>query len=155
MRVLLERGNRLVSVPFQTSRLVEFADTDMAGIMHFSAFFRYMEAAEHELLRSLGFSVYSEIDGDVVSFPRVAASCEFHSPARCEDVLEIDVSVKRVGTKSVTYGFQFTQMGRDVATGEMTSVCCRVPHGQPPVSIAIPDVVAAKLRELAGNSIKP
>ena len=67
--------------PFHTSRFVEFADTDMAGIMHFSAFFRYMEAAEHELLRSLGFSVYSEIDGDVVSFPRVAASCEFHSPA--------------------------------------------------------------------------
>ena len=54
--------------PFHTSRFVEFADTDMAGIMHFSAFFRYMEAAEHELLRSLGFSVYSEIDGDVVSF---------------------------------------------------------------------------------------
>ena len=91
--------------PFHTSRFVEFADTDMAGIMHFSAFFRYMEAAEHELLRSLGFSVYSEIDGDVVSFPRVAASCEFHSPARCEDVLDIDVTVRRVGTKSVTYGF--------------------------------------------------
>jgi acyl-CoA thioester hydrolase len=137
--------------PFHTSRLVEFSDTDMAGIMHFSAFFRYMEAAEHELLRSLGFSVYSEIDGDVVSFPRVAASCDFHSPARCEDLLEIDVSVRRVGTKSVTYGFQFTQGGRDVATGQMTSVCCRVPHGEPPVSIPIPGVVAEKLRTLASE----
>jgi acyl-CoA thioester hydrolase len=134
--------------PFRTSRLVEFADTDMAGIMHFSSFFRYMEAAEHELLRNLGFSVYSEIDGDVVSFPRVAAKCEFHSPAKCEDVLDIDVTVKRVGTKSVTYGFDFSQHGRDVATGEMTSVCCRVPHGKPPVSIPIPDAVAARLRKL-------
>jgi 4-hydroxybenzoyl-CoA thioesterase/acyl-CoA thioester hydrolase len=141
-----------VSARFHTSRLVEFADTDMAGIMHFSSFFRYMEAAEHELLRSLGFSVYSEIDGDVVSFPRVAASCEFHSPARCEDVLDIDVAVRRVGTKSVTYGFVFSQQGRDVARGEMTSVCCRVPHGQAPVAIPIPDVVAEKLRKLAGNS---
>ena len=132
---------------FHTSRMVEFSDTDMAGIMHFSAFFRYMEAAEHELLRSMGFSVYSEIDGDVVSFPRVAAKCEFHSPARCEDVLDIDVAVRRVGTKSVTYGFAFSQKGRDVATGEMTSVCCRVPHGQPPVSIPIPTAVAKKLRE--------
>ena len=132
---------------FHTSRMVEFSDTDMAGIMHFSAFFRYMEAAEHELLRSMGFSVYSEIDGDVVSFPRVAAKCEFHSPARCEDVLDIDVAVRRVGTKSVTYGFAFSQKGRDVATGEMTSVCCRVPHGEPPVSIPIPNAVAAKLRE--------
>lgn len=134
---------------FHTSRFVEFSDTDMAGIMHFSAFFRYMEAAEHELLRSLSFSVYSEIDGVPVSFPRVAASCEYHSPARCEDVLEIDVTVLRVGTKSVTYGFHFSQHGRDVAKGEMTSVCCRVPHGQPPVSIPIPDVIATKLGELA------
>jgi acyl-CoA thioester hydrolase len=138
--------------PFHTSRLVEFSDTDMAGIMHFSAFFRYMEAAEHELLRNLGFSVYAEIDGDVVSFPRVAASCDFHSPARCEDVLEIDVTVHRVGTKSVTYGFAFSQSGRDVATGQMTSVCCRVPHGEAPQSIPIPDVVADKLRQLAGEA---
>jgi 4-hydroxybenzoyl-CoA thioesterase/acyl-CoA thioester hydrolase len=137
--------------PFHTSRFVEFADTDMAGIMHFSAFFRYMEAAEHELLRSLGFSVYSVIDNDVVSFPRVAASCEFHSPAKCEDVLEIDVTVRRVGNKSVTYGFQFSQHGRDVATGEMTSVCCRVPHGEAPVSIPIPNSIADKLRQLAGT----
>jgi len=141
-----------VSTPFHTSRLVEFSDTDMAGIMHFSAFFRYMEAAEHELLRSLGFSVYSEIDGMAISFPRVAASCQYHSPTRCEEVLDIDVTVHRVGTKSVTYEFQFSHDGRDVATGEMTSVCCRVEHGQPPVSIAIPDSVADKLRQLAAAS---
>jgi len=140
-----------VPTPFHTTRLVEFADTDMAGIMHFASFFRYMEGAEHELLRSLGLSVYSEIGGVPITFPRVAASCEFHSPARCEDVLEIDVTVDRVGTKSVTYGFKFTHKGGDVATGKMTSVCCRVPHGGEPVSIVIPDEVAAKLRNLAGG----
>ena len=80
-------------VLFDTTRLVEFADTDMAGITHFASFYRYMESAEHELLRSLGLSVYSEIDGVPITFPRVAASCEFHSPARCEDVLDIDVTI--------------------------------------------------------------
>jgi len=136
--------------PFQTKRLVEFSDTDMAGIMHFSAYFRYMEAAEHELLRSFGLSVYTEIDGAAVSFPRVAASCNYSSPVRCENVLDIDVSIKRVGTKSVTYVFRFAHQGRDVATGEMTSVCCRVIHGQPPVSMPIPDSFAQKLREMVG-----
>ncbi len=137
--------------PFHTSRFVEFSDTDMAGIMHFSAFFRFMEAAEHQLVRSLGFSVYSQVNGDVISFPRVAASCEFHSPARCEDILEIDVTVEHVGTKSVTYGFAFSQHGRDVATGKMTSVCCRVPHGKSPVSIPIPDEISYKLRKMADD----
>ena len=35
-------------------RRVEFAETDMAGQVHFSNFFRYMEAAEHAFFRSLG-----------------------------------------------------------------------------------------------------
>jgi len=136
---------------FHVSRLVEFADTDMAGIMHFSAFFRFMEAAEHALLRSLGLSVYSTVEGEVVTFPRVAASCEYHSPARCEEELGIDVTVERVGTKSVTYVFAFSHVDRKVATGKMTSVCCRVPHGGVPVSIPIPDEVAAKLHKMAGT----
>lgn len=138
-----------MSTPFRTSRFVEFSDTDMAGIMHFSAYFRHMEAAEHALLRSIGLSVYSEIDGSAVSFPRVAASCEYHAPIRCEDVVDINVTIRRVGTKSVTYGFQFTHNGRDVALGEMTSVCCLVKHGEAPVSIPIPAHVADKLRALA------
>jgi 4-hydroxybenzoyl-CoA thioesterase/acyl-CoA thioester hydrolase len=138
-------------IPFHTTRLVEFSDTDMAGIMHFSAYFRYMEAAEHELLRSIGLSVYAEVGGAAISFPRVAASCQYKSPVRCENVLDIDVSVRRVGTKSVTYGFAFSHQGRQVADGEMTSVCCRVEHGRPPVSIAIPDQFADKLRRMAGG----
>src|ERR1700733_7485083 len=135
--------------PFRTSRFVEFADTDMAGIMHFSAFFRFMEAAEHALLRSLGLSVFKEIGGEMITFPRGSASCDYRSPARCEEVLEIDVTVDRVGTKSVTYGFAFSHNGRDVAKGKMTSVCCRIRHGGSPVSIPIPDEIASKLRKLA------
>jgi acyl-CoA thioester hydrolase len=140
-----------MATPFRTSRFVEFSDTDMAGIVHFSAFFRYMESAEHALLRSLGFSVYADVGGEVVTFPRVAASCQYHSPARCEQTLDVEVTVRRVGTKSVTYGFEFSHDGRAVATGEVTGVCCRLPHGGAPISIPIPDAFAAKLRELAGN----
>ena len=46
-----------MATAFVTSRRVEFSDTDAAGIMHFVAFFRMMEQAEHELLRSVGLSV--------------------------------------------------------------------------------------------------
>jgi 4-hydroxybenzoyl-CoA thioesterase/acyl-CoA thioester hydrolase len=135
-----------MGTPYRTRRMVEFHDTDMAGIMHFSAFFQYMEMAEHELLRSLGFSVYSTAGGEHISFPRVAASCDYHAPARCEDVLEIEVRVERVGEKSITYDFRFSLDGRDVATGSMTSVCCHVEPGSPPRSTKIPAEMAEKLR---------
>lgn len=131
--------------PFRTSRLVEFHDTDMAGIMHFASFFQYMESAEHELIRSAGFSVHSQIDGQTLSFPRVAASCDFHSPARSEDLLDIAISLTRIGTKSLTYQHHFSHEGREVATGEITSVCCRVEPGQPLVAVPLPAEVKEKL----------
>lgn len=131
---------------FRTVRLVEFHDTDMAGIMHFASFFQYMESAEHELLRSLGFSVHSVVDGQTLSFPRVAASCQYHSAARCEQALEIAVTVARLGTKSITYDFQFTHAEREVATGSLTCVCCYVEVGAPLVSVAVPVELAEKLR---------
>ena len=133
--------------PFRTTRLVEFHDTDMAGIMHFAAFFQYMESAEHELIRRAGFSVHSSVAGETLSFPRVATSCQFHSPARCEELLDIEVQITRIGTKSLTYQVRFTHEEREVATGEITCVCCRVTPGEPITSAPIPTEIADSLRE--------
>lgn len=133
--------------PFRTTRLVEFHDTDMAGIMHFASFFHYMESAEHELLRALGLSVHGTIDGEMLSFPRVATSCQFKSPARCEEILDIAIRISRLGRKSITYDFDFRSEMREVATGQITCVCCRVVPGGPLESVAIPADVAAKLQQ--------
>jgi acyl-CoA thioester hydrolase len=134
--------------PFRTTRLVEFHDTDMAGIMHFASFFHYMESAEHELLRSLGLSVHATTnDGEMLSFPRVATSCEFRSPARCEEILDITIQIPRLGSKSITYSFDFSIKSRPVATGEITCVCCRVVPGKPLESVKIPADVAEKLKK--------
>lgn len=132
---------------FRTTRLVEFHDTDMAGIMHFASFFHYMESAEHELLRSLGLSVHTTVGGEMLSFPRVATSCNFRSPARCEEILDIAIRISRLGSKSITYDFDFRIEDREVATGQITCVCCRVVPGKPLESVAIPADVAAKLRK--------
>ena len=47
---------------YRYRRRVEFSETDLAGIVHFSNYFRYMEAAEHEFFRSLGLSIHLERD---------------------------------------------------------------------------------------------
>lgn len=133
------------NLPFRVPRRVEFCDTDAAGIVHFSAFFRYMEQAEHELLRSVGLSVLlSDAEGKI-SWPRVAARCDYQSPARFDEMLDIDVSIPRLGRSSVTYRFVFRRGEQLLATGEMTSVCCRIPADGPPKSLAIPDWFAVKL----------
>ena len=115
---------------YSTHRRVEFRDTDAAGIVHFSAFFPMMEAAEHEMLRSLGIAVLptGESKLPAVTWPRVAASCSYASAARFEDLLTIDVNVDEIGTTSVQYRFRFSREGELIAEGKMVAVCCRVPQ---------------------------
>jgi len=132
--------------PFRTSRRIEFRDTDAGGIAHFSTFFIFMEQAEHEFLRQLGMSVHRDDGVNVVSWPRVSARCDYQSPVKFEDVLDIEVRIARVGQKSVTYEFAFSCQGRAVAEGQITAVCCRIEAGQPPQSIPIPADIAALLK---------
>jgi YbgC/YbaW family acyl-CoA thioester hydrolase len=129
---------------FRTTRRIEFADTDMAGIVHFANFFRFMEAAEVEFLRSRGLSVVVHLAGQKISFPRVSASCDYLRPARFEDLLEITVNVEKIGTKSVTYGFEFFRDGELLARGQVSSVCCRV-DGRQLESIEIPAAIRQKI----------
>jgi YbgC/YbaW family acyl-CoA thioester hydrolase len=130
---------------FRTSRIVEFGETDMAGIVHFSNFFRYMESAECALLRSLGLGVKLDWEGQTLGFPRVAATCDYVRPARFEDVLDVEVAIVRLGEKSVAYGFDFTRAGELIAKGKVTSVCCRVLGEHKLQSIPIPASYRAHL----------
>ncbi len=131
---------------FVVQRRVEFCETDAAGIAHFSAFFQYMEQAEHALLRHLGLSVVWPDKDGTISWPRVSAQCDYTDAVKFEHVLEIAVGVERLGTKSVTYCFDFTREGRPVATGKITAVCCRFFLDQSPVAIPIPKWIADRLR---------
>lgn len=135
-----------MTVQFRTTRRIEFVDVDLAGFVHFSRFFIFMETAEHEFLRSLGTSVHTHIDGEEIGWPRLAASCEYLKPARFEDVLEIEVIVKRKGNSSMTYEFRFHRDKTLIARGEVSSICCKIhpQHGLKP--IPIPSFLADKIK---------
>ena len=78
---MTRQTKRRVASPasYRTTRRVEFRDTDAAGIMHFSAFFNYMEQVEHEFLRHLGMSVLARDEEGAISWPRVSASCDYQA----------------------------------------------------------------------------
>ncbi|MGI9178384.1 MAG: acyl-CoA thioesterase [Pirellulales bacterium] len=132
--------------PLTTRRRVEFRDTDAAGIVHFSAFFFWMESAEHELLRSAGIGVVERNDGGVdASWPRVSASCDYLSAVRFGDELDIAVSVEAIGRSSVTYAFAFGHAGRPVARGRVVAVRCLMHPGSKPEAVAIPADIVQRL----------
>ena len=126
---------------FQYARRVQFAETDLAGIVHFSCYFRYMEEAEHALWRAAGLS----ITGESLGWPRVNASCEYRAPLRFED--EIVVTVRAaLGRRRIEYDFVIVRGSTPVATGVMTSVCTRTSATGALETIAIPDEIAGRLR---------
>ena len=131
---------------FHTTRRIEFSDTDMAGIVHFSRFFVFMEAAEHAFLRALGTSVSTEWDGNKIGWPRLEATCTYLSPAVFEDVLDIHLKVIRKGTKSLTYRFDFFRGETAIARGELSVVCCICNPGEKIRSIPIPDFITDQIQ---------
>ena len=138
-----------MSQKFKLTRRVEFRDTDMAGIVHFSNFFIYMEQTEHEFLRSVGLGVICEVDGQKISWPRVNAQCDYKRAIRFEELIDIEVTVKRIGTKSSTYGFEFIRDQELVAQGEITAVCCLIAHGELPKPVIIPEGFLTAVRPYA------
>lgn len=129
---------------FRLRRRVQFAETDLAGVLHFSNYLRLMEEAEHAFWRSLGLSVVMERDDGKVSWPRVAVRCEYFAPARFEDELDLRVIVAEIGEKSLRLEVEFQRGHALLARGEMKMVCCRMAQGAFS-SIPIPDDIRARL----------
>jgi YbgC/YbaW family acyl-CoA thioester hydrolase len=103
------------------SRRVQFYETDAAGIVHFSWYFRYMEEAEHALWRAAGLSIAPP--GSEFGFPRVAVSCDYKAPLRFEDEFDTHIRIVTMTDKSLRYACQVTLGDVLVATLGMTIVC--------------------------------
>ena len=137
-----------MSFEFRTKRRIEFAETDMAGIVHFSNYFRYMEQTEHEFFRSLGLSVHMRIDDKVVSWPRVRTECAYSVPLAFEEDVEIHLLVRKKTKKSITYDFEFSKPGGPiVARGSVTTLCVTMdPSTKQMTSIPIPKPIDEKIQ---------
>jgi len=100
----------------------------MAGIVHFSNYFRYMEAAEHDFFRALGYSIVTRIGGRQYGWPRIHVECRFSHPLRFEDEFEIRLLVDEIRRRSIRYVFEFTKLvpgGEKIRLGQgsIVAVC--------------------------------
>jgi len=133
---------------FKHQRRVEFPETDMAGIVHFSNYFRYMEAAEHAFFRSLGFSVAPYAHGDVIGWARGHVDCTYLAPLHFEDLLELQVLVTGKSRRTIDYIVVFRRVGDStvLAHGAMTVVCVAKPPGDGRMrSAEIPSEIDARI----------
>jgi acyl-CoA thioester hydrolase len=126
---------------FTLRRRVMFHETDSAGIVHFSNYFRYMEEAEHALWRAAGISVASR-SADV-GLPRVSASFDYHRPLKFEDEFDARIRIVSIRDKSMRYVCTLTKGEVQIATGTITVVCVsKDEHGMMKARPFPPDIAS-------------
>ena len=143
---------------FKAVRSVEFYETDMAGIVHYSNFFRYMETAEHGFFRSLGFSTATDKTDPPIGWPRVHAECDYLQPLRFEDEVEIHLLVSEMKSKALSYLFRFRKLNAalplEVARGKLTVVCVTHEADGKMKATPIPKAVADKIEVAPAELLK-
>ena len=135
-------GHPLGMAEYRYRRRVQFAETDMAGVAHFSSIARYMEEAEHALWRAAGLSIVKA--GTPLIFPRVALAIDFAAPLVFEDEVEVHVRVEAMTRRTIRYAHTLTRGETTIATGTMTAAC--VSTEPPPLhAVDIPTDIRQKL----------
>ena len=129
---------------FRYRRRVQFAETDLAGIVHISCFFRYMEEAEHALWRAAGLTIARA--GETTGWPRLAATFDFRAPLRFEDEFDVAVRIANVTRRSLQYEFTITKDEVVIGKGTITTSYVSKAPGQPMASLDMPEDVVARLR---------
>ena len=132
--------------PFRYSRRVQFAETDLAGIVHFSWIFRYMEEAEHAAWRAAGLSIAEK--GGPLGWPRVAASFEFRNPLHFEDEIEVIIRLADVGSRSLQYEHTIVRGGVVIGNGRITTVCVQKTAEGQMRAVEIPAAILQKLKSV-------
>ena len=127
------------------TRRVLFYETDLAGIVHFSCYLRYMEEAEHALWRAAGLSIAPPDHS--IGFPRVSVTCNYAAPLYFEDEFEVHVRIEKLGPRTIHYAHVITRGETKIATGSIVTACVRPVPGQPLRSVQIPDRIIERLRD--------
>jgi acyl-CoA thioester hydrolase len=91
---------------FKHSLYVRWADTDAAGIVHFSNYLRYFEACEEEFYRSLALNFKTIWERYQIGLPRVEAQCTYKASCKYGDAVEVTLSVRETTERTITYDFQ-------------------------------------------------
>lgn len=140
-------------MPFTFTTPVRFADVDHAGIVYYPRFFHLFHLAFEELFRvRIGPRAYLDVlDRRRVGFPAVRAEADYKAPLRFGDTVDIELSIARLGTKSITFRyrvFRAAEPDRPRVLAADGQVVCAVTDLSRFVAVEVPEDIRALLADL-------
>jgi YbgC/YbaW family acyl-CoA thioester hydrolase len=122
---------------------VRWSDVDASGIIRWSAYTRFVELAETELFRAIGFPYATLWDRLDIWLPRVQFHLDCRAPARLDDELTVGIQVDKLGNSSIRFGFEMHKGdGQLAAEGHLVVVAIDRKAGNP---VSVPVALATAL----------
>jgi YbgC/YbaW family acyl-CoA thioester hydrolase len=110
---------------YKTEIRVRWSETDPEQVVYFANYFTYFAIAEGDFVRSLGLSYRELAENQGINFPRIEAFCQYESPAKYDDLLEVYVWIKDITEKTITFGFEIFRKGEEkrLVNGFIKAIC--------------------------------
>jgi acyl-CoA thioester hydrolase len=121
--------------PQAVSLRVRYAETDKMGVVYHANYFVWFEVGRCELIRAVGKS-YRDLEADGIALPVIEAHCEFRSPARYDDELQVKTWGELLSPARVEFRYEVSRpadgtvnaLGRTVhAAVDQSGRPCRLP----------------------------
>ena len=85
---------------------IYYEDTDAGGIVFYANYLKFFERARTEWLRARGVDQHTMAQDDAAIFVVKHAAIDYHAPARLDDVLNLTLSIQKIGRVSVQFSQQ-------------------------------------------------
>ena len=101
---------------------VRYCETDAMGYLHHSQFVNFYEMGRTELLRAQG-GTYREIEESGLFLVVVKLTCNYHSPAKYDDLLTLRTKVDLVSAVKIEHSYKLFRGNQLLATATSVLAC--------------------------------
>ncbi|MCL2389476.1 MAG: acyl-CoA thioesterase [Elusimicrobia bacterium] len=95
---------------------ISYADTDQMGMVYYGNYLTYFERGRTEWLRELGFD-YKSVEARGLYLPVLHAECNYHAPAKYDDIITIETKLTNITAASMTFNCQVKANGKLLVSG--------------------------------------
>lgn len=101
---------------------VRYCETDAMGYLHHANHITYYEMGRTELLRAQGGD-YRAIEEAGLFLVVVKLDCRYHAPARYDDLLTLETTVKRVSAVKIEHAYKLLRGEQLLASATSVLAC--------------------------------
>ncbi len=125
--------------------IVEWGETDAAGIVFFPNFYKWMDESINDIFRQLDISLKDLFETERIAIPQLECFCKFIKPLRFNDEFIIENKLEFLSQSKKTFKITHTFLLNGQVIAEGYSIKCWTDFSSVPRAISVPDFVREKI----------